>query len=187
MIDHEYLDRFESLLSEGLERLVRGAGLLGEAVYGMKLPASPDIDEFWDKSLIKDYIADAVQNFNEYPEAAISWAAFLGMAVAHHWDSDWAKHKNDTFKSFYGSRGFDDMDEHILRDIVGLELDSPEAKKISDTLLSCALAALGLIQHENIETQTEQGFYILARTYTVLYKMGEAIELHRLGYKAVAL
>ncbi len=182
MTDREYLDNFEALLTDGLVKLVQGAGLLGEAAYGVKLPASPDIDELWDRNLIKDYVADAVCNFNEYPEAAISWAGFLGMAVAHYWDSDWSAHKDDVLRNFYGKRGFDDMDENILQNCLGMELESPEAKKTSDTLLSCALAVLGLIQHEGIETQTEQGFYILARCYTVLYKIGAAIQLFRNGY-----
>ena len=125
-------------------------------------------------------MADAVLNFNEYPEAAIAWAAFLGMAVAHNWDTDWEAHKNDSYKSYYGSRGWDDMDEHILWELLCL----PEqiGKKISDTLDSCALAALGLIRHEGIEAQTELGFYVLVRTYSVLFRIGAAIELQRLGY-----
>ena len=122
-------------------------------------------------------------NCNEYPEAAIAWAGFLGMAVAHNWDVDWEAHKDDPYKSYYGSRGWDDMDEHILWEVLAL----PEAigKKLSDTLDSCALAALGLIRHEGIEAQTELGFYVLVRTYSVLYRIGAAIELQRLGYQRV--
>ena len=128
-------------------------------------------------------MADAVLNFNEYPEAAIAWAAFLGMAVAHNWDTDWDAHKNDSYKSYYGSRGWDDMDEHILWELLCL----PEqiGKKISDTLDSCALAALGLIRHEGIEAQTDLGFYVLVRTYAVMFRLGAAIELQRLGYQRV--
>ena len=79
------------------------------------------------------------------------------------------------------------MDEHILRDILGLDLDGKEAKRISDCLLSCSTAVLGLLQHEGVETQTARGFYLLARTYTVLYRIGAGIELHRLGYKKVLI
>ena len=46
---------------------------------------------------------------------------------------------------------------------------------------------LGLLQHEGVETQTARGFYLLARTYTVLYRIGAGIELHRLGYKKVLI
>lgn len=181
MQDSETLDRYESLLQDGLCKLCTGAGLLdGE------LLESPDISGKWD-DYIKDYIADAVDNFNEYPEAAIAWAAFLGMAVAYNWDLNWRKYRSAPYSEYYGSRGWDDMDEHILRDLLGLKLDSPEAKKLSDTMMSCAVAALGLISHEGIETQTAQGFYILSRSYTVMYRIGASIELKRLKYKKVAI
>ena len=156
MKDTELYDRYERTLEDGLVKICRGAGLVGDMLL-----RSDDIDARWD-DYIKDYVADAVENFNIYPEAAISWAGFLGIAVAHWWDADWQGHKDD-------------------------QLDSPEAKKISDTLLSCALATLGLIRHEGIETQTEQGFFVLTRSYSVLYRIGAGIELQRLGYKAVPI
>ena len=171
------LDRYEAVLEDGLVKICKGAGLLRE-----QFMRSEDIDGKWEQ-YAQDYVADAVLNFNEYPEAAIAWAGFLGMAVAHNWDVDWEAHKDDPYKSYYGSRGWDDMDEHILWEVLAL----PEAigKKLSDTLDSCALAALGLIRHEGIESQTELGFYVLVRTYSVLYRIGAAIELQRLGYQRV--
>lgn len=179
-MDTEYLDRFEKILEDGLLKVCRGAGLLGEEVL-----RSPDLDEKWEDSYIKDYTADAVENFNSYPEAALSWAAFLGMAVAHNWDTDWNAHKDDPYKSYYGSRGWDNMDEHVLQDVLGLGTDDPLRRRINDTLLSCALATLGLIRHESIEPQTDLGFYILVRAYTVMFRIGAAMELKRLGYKKV--
>ena len=171
------LDRYEAVLEDGLVKICKGAGLLRE-----QFMRSEDIDGKWEQ-YAQDDVADAVLNFNEYPEAAIAWAGFLGMAVAHNWDVDWEAHKDDPYKSYYGSRGWDDMDEHILWEVLAL----PEAigKKLSDTLDSCALAALGLIRHEGIEAQTELGFYVLVRTYSVLYRIGAAIELQRLGYQRV--
>ena len=155
--DTQLLDSFEKTLQLGLERICEGAGLLeGELLQ------SDDIDSKWEE-YIKDYVADAVQNFNGYPEAALAWAGF------------------------YGARGWDDMDEHILRGVLGLNLGSPEAKKISDTLQSCALATLGLIRHEGIEPQTATGFYALTRSYSVFYRIGEGIELQRLGYRREAV
>lgn len=181
MKDTEFYDRYEQILEDGLVKVCKGAGLIGDMLL-----RSDDIDGRWEE-YIKDYVADAGENFNQYPEAAISWAGFLGMAVAHWWDVDWEGHKNDSYTSFYGQRGWDDMDEHALHDILGLKLDSPEAKRISDTMLSCALATLGLIRHEGIETQTEQGFFVLSRSYSVLYRIGAGMELYRLGYKAVRI
>ena len=86
------LDRYEAVLEDGLIKVCKGAGLLREEFL-----RSQDIDDKWDEYQ-QDYVADAVLNFNEYPEAAIAWAAFLGMAVAHNWDTDWEAHKNDSYK-----------------------------------------------------------------------------------------
>ena len=150
--DTKDLDRFEQLLEDGLVKICSGAGLLPA-----DLVRCPDVDGLWDV-YIKDYIADAVVNFNEYPEAALAWAGFLGLGVAWAWDADWKRYKDQPYRKWYGARGWDDMDEHILRDVLGLPLDSPEAKKISETLQSCAYAVLGLLQHEGVETQTARGF-----------------------------
>ena len=161
--DTQLLDSFEKTLQLGLERICEAAGLLEGGLL-----QSDDIDSKWEE-YIKDYVADAVQNFNDYPEAALAWAGFLGMGVAHNWDDNWTLHRHDSYRDY----------------VLGLNLDSPETKKISDTLQSCALATLGLIRHEGIEPQTATGFYALTRSYSVFYRIGEGIELRRLGYKAV--
>ncbi|MCQ2181396.1 MAG: hypothetical protein MJY50_04995 [Bacteroidales bacterium] len=182
MEQEEYLDRYERILQDGLVKLCTGAGLLsGEAL------SCPDADGWWDV-WVKDYIGDAVDNFNEYPMAAIGWAAFLGMGVAWKWDSAWPSGNAPaklSYRAFYGSRGFDDMDEHIMWDLLGLTHEC--GRKVSDTVLSCAQAALGLIQHEGVETQTSLGFYVLSRTYSVMFRIGVAMELQRLGYRKVLL
>lgn len=178
MVQQDMLDRFEKTLEEGLNKICRGAGIASDAMI------SPDIEGKWDE-YIKDYIADAVENFNEYPEAALAWAAFLGMGVANHWDRDWKKHSKDSYRSYYGPKGWDDMDEHILYSQI--RLTKEHAAKVVDTLMSCASATLALIQHEGIETQTAQGFYILSRAYTVMYRIGASIELKRLGYHKVLI
>lgn len=178
-MDTSYLDRYDKILEDGLVKVCQGKGVL----TGGTLPC-PDVEAKWN-DYIKDYIADAVANFNDYSEAALAWAAFLGMGVAHNWDEDWDAHKNDPYTSYYGSRGWDDMDENILYNLLHLKKDY--AAKISDALDSCALATLGLIRHEQIEAQTELGFYILSRSYTVMFRIGESIELERLGYRKVRL
>ena len=86
------LDRFEQLLEDGLLKICSGAGLLpGELVR------NPDLDALWDV-YIKDYIADAVVNFNEYPEAALAWAGFLGLGTAWAWDADWQQYKDRPYR-----------------------------------------------------------------------------------------
>ena len=172
-------DKFESVLQDGLQKVCRGCNLLGEDV-----PSSEDIDAKWN-DYIEPYVGDAVHNFNDYSNAALGFAAYLGMAVAHLWDEDWLENRDREYRSFYGSEGFDNMDDNIVENI--LKLDPVLAEKIKSGLLSLVEATLGLISHEGIETQTEDGFFVLARCYTVFYKLGAAIELRRLGYSWKAI
>ena len=169
-------DNYEKTLQAGLMKVCKSAGMLGD-----DLLSSPDIEAKWEE-YIQDYIADAVREFNDFPEAAVAWPGFIGMAVAHRWDEDWTRYKDMRYKDLYGPNGWDDMDEGILHFVLGLDLGSEEAIRLAKTMNSCALAALGLIRHEGVEAQTAQGFYILARTYTVLFRIGAAVELYRQKY-----
>ncbi|MCQ2143344.1 MAG: hypothetical protein MJY56_04680 [Bacteroidales bacterium] len=191
MANTEFLDNYEKTLEEGLIKICRSAGMLRE---GEVLLSSPDIDEVWNERYIKDYVADAAANFGGYPEVAIAWAGFLGFGVAKRWDEDWAFHCKDAYRKYYGPHGYDDMDEYILKEILGLEIPGSGsgntiaegvAKKISDLLSSCATAALGLLRRCGVEPDTADEFYALVRTYTVLYRLGAAMELTRLGYHNV--
>lgn len=182
MTDKEQLQQqlsdFETTLENGLVKLCASGALLREML------SSEDIDSKWDE-FIKDYVADAVGNINDYPEAAIGFAAFLGMGVAHHWDKDWARYKARRYTYYYGTRGFDDMDDHILEDV--LNLSEADARKYSEAVKSCVQATVSLLRREQIALQTEFGFYALVRCYGVMFRIGGALELFRLGYRREAL
>ena len=75
------------------------------------------------------------------------------------------------------------MDEHIVTDILGMPLDSTEAKQLMNILLCCAQKAVTFIRHEQIEHQTVKAFHIFARTVKVMFRTGASIELKRLGYR----
>lgn len=173
----EYLQNFEKRIQDDLLRLCSASRMLDGTLL-----SSDDVESRWE-ALSLDYMADAVAQINEYPAVAVAWAGYMGMAVAHLWDKDWTAHCNDEYKSLYGENGFDDMDEHIMRDIIGLPLDSPRAKDVEEVLRRCAYAALSLIRHENIEPQSPMAYYTFARTVKVMYRIGAAIELKSLGYK----
>ena len=168
------LDSFQEILEAGLLKVCSALGLGGEMMI------SPDIEEKWNEFL-KDYVADAVENFNEYPDAALGFAAFLGMAVAFHWDLDWERYKNLSYRDYYGSRGFDNMDDHITHDI--LLLNDEFDRRLRSCISSCVQATLGLLRHEGIDTSSEQGFYCLVRCYEVLFRIGASLTLSRLGYR----
>ncbi len=173
----EYLNQFEENLQNELLKLCSSLG----ALKGVLL-ASDDIDLRW-KDIAPEYMADAMRELNDYPTVAIAWAGYVGMAIAEWWDSDWQTGATKPYSSLHGAQGFDDMDEHILLDILSIPLESEEAKRIENTLRSCAQLAITLIRREGIEAQTTKAFYIFSRTARALYRIGAALRLHALGYK----
>lgn len=175
--DIKYYEAYEENLQREILKMCTNLGMLdGE------LLSSEDIDQKW-KEWAPEYIAEALPEVNSYPEFAIGCAGYAGMAVAQWWDTDWGRHHGSKYESLHGPRGFDDMDEHILQNILGLKLDSSEAKQLVNIMLCCAQKAVDFIRHEQIESQTVKAFHIFARTIKVLYKTGAAIQLRRLGYK----
>ena len=177
MEDSLYYDVFENNLRDELVRLCT----LNKVLSG-NLLRSDDIDGKW-KELAPDYMADAMKLITDYPMVSVAWAGYMGMAVAKWWDQDWATFGKFPYANFLGKHGFDDMDEHIVSDIVGIKLDSEEAEKLENIMRQCATTAIGFIRHENIEPQSIRAFYVYARAVKVMFEIGAAIELHRLGYK----
>lgn len=176
-MDSEYLDIFEGKLEQEMLKLCSSYNMLSGTLL-----ATNDIDEKW-RELAPEYMADAVLQINQYPTVAIAWAGYLGMAIAHGWDADWDAFKEVEYKSYYGERGFDDMDEHIIKNLLNIELESPQATAIEDMLRRCAQCAISMIRHEQIEGQTSVMFHIIARACKVMFRIGAAMELKRLGYK----
>lgn len=173
----QYYDQYEENLLREMLKMCTSLGMLDGELLN-----SEDIDHKW-KEWAPEYIAEALPEVNTYPDFAIACAGYAGMAVVHWWDEDWGRHHSESYEALHGPRGFDDMDEHIVQKILGLALDSVEAKQIMNILLCCAQKASTFIQHEQIEHQTVKAFHIFARTVRVMYKIGAALELKRLGYK----
>ena len=173
----QYYETYEANLLKEMLRMCTSLGMLdGE------LLKSEDIDQKW-KEWAPDYIAEALPEVNSYPEFAIACAGYAGMAVAQWWDEDWGRHHGAKYETLHGQRGFDDMDEFIVQNILKLELSSVDAKQIMNILLCCAQKATTFIQHEHIEAQTVKAFHIFARTVQVMFRIGAALQLKRLGYK----
>jgi hypothetical protein len=177
MEDNRYFDTYENNLLQEMLRVCTSLGMLDGELLN-----SEDIDQKW-KEWAPEYIAEALPEVNSYPEFAIACAGYAGMAVAQWWDQDWGRHHSESYESLHGPRGFDDMDEHIVQKILGLALDSTEAKQIVNILLCCAQKGVDFIRHEQIEAQTVKAFHIFARTVKVMFRIGAALQLRRLGYK----
>ncbi|MBQ8501954.1 MAG: hypothetical protein IJ494_06630 [Bacteroides sp.] len=176
-MNKEYLDNFENRLQQELLRLSTAAGMLNG-----QLLASDDIDGRWHE-LAPHYMADAVPQIRDYPTVSVAWAAYLGLAVAHGWDTDWAATSQAAYQSYYGPQGFDDMDEHIVQQLLGLLPEGYEVRQLESLIRRCGETTVTLIRHERIEPQSPMAFHVFARACKVMFRLGAALELKRLGYK----
>lgn len=179
MINNEYLLGYEEKLTEILVQRCTSQGFLDGRLLEVE-----ELDEKW-KEMAPEYMADAVPQFNAYPAVAIAWAGYIGMGMAAMWDGAWNDYKDN--KNLYSAlrkpRTFDAMDEYIVEEVLGLKLDSPEAKSLEDLLRGCAHSAISMMRGEKIEPQTTEAFYIFAHTVKVFFRLGVALELKQLGYK----
>ena len=178
MDEQEYLSQYERRLQDSLVSLCTAYDLMGGVLL-----ENDDIESKFVETLAEPYLADALREYRAYPEAAVAWAGYLGMAVAKLWDADWQAYQQVAYADLLGPRGFDDMDERITTQVLGYELDSEPARRIADMLSNCAVEALTMIRHEHIEPQSPRAYYVFARTLQVLYRIGASIELFLLGYK----
>ena len=176
-MDIGFLNRFEEKIQGELLRICTSHSMLDGVLL-----ATDDVTGHWDV-LAPEYVADAVGQIADYPTVSIAWAGYLGLAIAHGWDRNWQECLKTPYKAYYGAQGFDDMDEHIVQNVLGLSLDSVEAKQIVNILLCCSQKAVDFIRHEQIEVQTVKAFHIFARTVKVMFRTGAALQLKRLGYK----
>lgn len=176
-MDIGFLNRFEEKILGELLRVCTSQRMLSGTLL-----ATDDISDHWD-TLAPEYVADAVGQIADYPTVSIAWAGYLGLAVAHGWDKNWQECLKTPYKAYYGEQGFDDMDEHIVQHVLGLSLDSKEAKALEGVIRSCAQTAVTLIRREQIEPQSPMAFHVFARAIKVMYRVGAALELKRLGYK----
>lgn len=168
---------FQERLEKEMLRICTDAGML-EGI----LLRSEDIDQKW-KELAPEYIADGVKEIAAYPTVSIAWAGYIGMAVACWWNRDWKRLKDQPYSVLLGPNGFDDMDDHILKEILGLLPEGKQAQQITAVMQSCAQTAVTFIRQEQIEPQSKRAFYVYARAVQVMFSIGAAVELCRLGYE----
>lgn len=174
------MDRFEKYESDLVDRLVELCTSKG-LMDGILL-SSPDITARWEPIAL-EYSGDAVREFNTYPEVVLAWTAYIGMAVACWWDKDWVRYKEQGYQSLVGSRGFDDLDEHITRDILRHPLNSKEAKDIAAILAFLAGDAYSFMMRQGVESMSVDAFNVFRHTLSAMYRIGASLELKSLRYK----
>lgn len=176
-MNQEFLKRFENRLQYQLVHLCTR-----EKILEGTLLSTEDIDFHWNK-LAPEYMADAVPQIPDYPTVSVAWAAYLGLAIANGWDKDWNACSKVPYSSYYGAQGFDDMDEYIVQRILGLSADGQESRNLENIIRRCGETTVSLIRHEHIEPQSPLAFHVYACACKMMFRIGAAIELKRLGYK----
>lgn len=173
-----YLQQYEDKLQEALVAVCKQAKVLPQEG---PLPFTDDLLDKWNE-IAPEYMADAVPQIAEYPEVSVAWAAYLGMAFANVWHQDWTQGKKRPYNSFYGPRAFDDMDEYILFEELGIQKGSEPHQFMESLILKLSSLAVTLIRREQVEPQSIMAFHVFARTTKVMFLIGAAIRLAQLGY-----
>ena len=166
---------------ETLEQRIKEAILLPVPELGGQFMLVDDITDQWER-LQQEYIADAVTQIADYPEVSVAWAAYLGLAVAEGWERDWELLQQTPYTAFYGQQGFDDMDDNILMNHLGLALDSPEAKQYVSLFRTCARIATTSIRREQIPPQSPLAYHCFVCVCKLMFSLGASIRLKHLGY-----
>lgn len=178
---HDLLNKYEEQLRQTLvERLSERKLLEG------RLLEVEELNEKWHDAA-PSYMADAVPEIAKYPLVAIAWAMYEGMGIAALWDKEWKRYENveDIHKMLTEPRGFDCMDEYITEILLTTPLGTPEAEKLEDMVRSTAEIAHMLIRKEQVEAQSVMAFHVFARTTKVMFEVGVAVQLRRMGYNYV--
>ena len=159
-----------------------------ENVVGERFPICPDVEDKWN-AMLHAYLPDGVREFNEYPMVSLGWTMFLGMALAKFWDEDWEIYEALNTLSLYegirDKRGFDEMDEYILEDI--LKLDEEGCKKMTDIVAECASITNTVLRKESVEPGTKEALEAYMESLHQMYLMGMAVQLNAMGYKMLGL
>lgn len=178
---HDLLNKYEEQLRQTLvERLSERKLLEG------RLLEVEELNEKWHDAA-PSYMADAVPEIAKYPLVAIAWAMYEGMGIAALWDKEWKRYESveDIHKMLTEPRGFDCMDEYITEILLTTPLGTPEAEKLEDMVRSTAEIAHMLIRKEQVEAQSVMAFHVFARTTKVMFEVGVAVQLRRMGYNYV--
>ncbi|MBR3074339.1 MAG: hypothetical protein IKH11_01095 [Bacteroidales bacterium] len=164
-------EKYRDDLSTHLLEFATGGGYLKGSLLN-----STDIDDAWLRHA-PYYYGDAVKEFNGYPEYCLACAGYLGMAVALLWDKDWQKYMDVPYSYFQGKRGFDDMDDHITGNILHEDCLSVAAMQ------SLSAETYHFLMKSGAEPGTADAYRFFLVSAEVMYKIGAAVWLNKLGYK----
>lgn len=172
-----YLEQYELRCVEALLKVTQSHGSCTQVLD------SPDLQDQW-VTVATPYCVEAIRDMAEYPTVALGWMMYVGMAMAHEWDRDWRgwclRHP-DPYIYLRDMRGWDEMDEAIREDILGLNGEKYESCEA--LVRACAQEIYSIMRKEEIEPQTEMAYHVFIHSLRALYRIGISVELKRLGYK----
>ena len=151
-----------------------------------RLPECPDVEGKW-PTIAEAYLPDGAREFANYPVASLGWMMFIAMAVAKFWDEDWAKYDQieDLYLYLRDKRGFDNLDEYILDEVLDLHGDDAEA--MQNLVGDCAERAKRALFKRDIEPGTVEAFKGYVACLQCMYQLGMAVQLKAMGYHMTKL
>lgn len=173
MNEEKYLEAFENRVKEAL--------LLPFPELGGRFLETDDVMEQWER-MKHEYVSDAVMQIADYPEVSVAWAAYLGMAIAELWDKGDDGYKQVSYTDFYGSQGFDNLDDYIVTQYLGHSLASDQAKEYTNTYRMCGRIATNCIRREQIPPHSPLAYHCFVIVCKLMFTLGASLRLKHLGY-----
>ena len=170
------MDNFAATLLEDLHRYLVNRGAVDE-----RMPECPDVEDKW-VAVAEAYLPDGAREFASYPIASLGWMMFIGMAIAEYWDTDWEKYGkiDDLYTPMRDKRGFDNLDEYILDEV--LDLHGDDAETMQTLVGDCAERAKRALFRQDIEPGTADAFRGYVACLQCMYQLGMAVQLKAMGY-----
>ena len=175
------MEDFATTMLDDLHRYLTGRGAVDE-----RLPECPDVEAKW-PPVAEAYLPDGVREFANYPIASLGWMMFIGMAIAKRWDEDWETYGkiDDLYTPMRDKRGFDNLDEYILDEVLDLHGDA--ADDLQMLVGDCAERVKRAIFRLDIEPGTVEAFKAYVAGLQCLYQMGMAVQFKAMGYHMTKL
>ena len=175
------MEEFATRLLEDLHRFLVNRDAVDE-----RLPECPDVEGKW-PTIAEAYLPNGIREFASYPIASLGWMMFIGMAIAKFWDQDWEKYNavEDLYGVMREKRGFDNLDEYIMDEVLDLHGDDAETMQtlVGDT----AEQAKRALFRQDIEPGTVEAFKAYVACLQCMYQLGMAVQLKSMGYHMTKL
>ena len=175
------MEDFAAKMLDDLHRYLVKRGAVDE-----RWPECPDVEAKW-PAIAEAYLPDGAREFANYPVASLGWMMFVAMAVTKYWDEDWEKYDKieDLYLHLRDKRGYDNLDEYILDEVLDLHADA--AEQLQTLVGDCAERVKRALYHQDIEPGTADAFKAYVACLQCMYQAGMAVQLKSLGYHMTRL